>query len=45
MIFKHEDGRTVTIPNHPTKFVNRYLLGKIIKRELQMSREEFMKHL
>lgn len=45
MFFEHSDGRTTVIPNHPTEYVDRGLLNKIIKHDLQMSREEFLKYI
>jgi len=42
MFFEHADGRTTVIPNHPGEDVDRGLLNKIIKHDLQMSREEFL---
>ena len=45
MFFEHPDGRTTIIPNHPGDEIDRGLLNKIIKHDLQISREEFMKHL
>tara|TARA_Y100000310_G_scaffold310551_1_gene355920 strand:+ start:156 stop:389 length:234 start_codon:yes stop_codon:yes gene_type:complete len=44
MFFKHKDGRTTVIPNHPKEHVDRGLLNKIIRHDLQISREEFLKH-
>ena len=43
MFFEHEDGRTTVIPNHPGEKIDRGLLNKIIKHDLQMDREEFLK--
>jgi len=43
MFFEHSDGRTTVIPNHPGEDVDRRLLNKIIKHDLQISREEFMR--
>lgn len=43
MFFEHEDGRTTVIPNHPGEEMDRGLLNKIIKHDLQISREEFMR--
>ncbi len=43
MFFEHPDGRTTVIPNHPTEHVDRNLLNKIIKHDLQISREEFLR--
>ena len=44
MFFEHQDGRTTVIPNHGGEEIDRGLLNKIIKHDLQISREEFMKH-
>lgn len=43
MFFAHPDGRTTVIPNHPAEHIDRGLLNKIIKHDLQISREEFLK--
>ena len=45
MIFKHPDGRKTTIPHHPGEELGSGLLTKIIKHDLQMSREEFLKYV
>lgn len=45
MFFRHPDGRTTVIPNHPTEEIDCSLLNKIIKKDLQISREEFEKYL
>ena len=42
MFFGHPDGRTNVIPNHSGDHVDRGLLNKIIKHDLQVSREKFM---
>ena len=44
MFFDHPDGRTTVIPNHPGEKIDRGLLNKIIKHDLQMTREEFLKY-
>ncbi len=44
MFFDHSDGRTTVIPNHPGEKIDRGLLNKIIKHDLQMTREEFLKY-
>ena len=44
MFFAHADGRTTVIPNHPGEHVDRGLLNKIIKHDLQINREEFLKY-
>lgn len=43
MFFKHSDGRTTIIPNHPGEKIDRGLLNKIIKHDLRMTREEFIR--
>ena len=45
MFFAHSDGRTTIIPNHPGEKIDRGLLNKIIKHDLQISRDEFLKYL
>ena len=44
MFFAHLDGRTTIIPNHPGEKIDRGLLNKIIKHDLQISRDEFIKY-
>ncbi len=43
MFFRHPDGRTTVVPNHPGEKLDRGLLNKIIKKDVCISREEFMK--
>ncbi|MBS3165710.1 type II toxin-antitoxin system HicA family toxin [Candidatus Woesearchaeota archaeon] len=43
MFFEHSDGRTTVIPNHGGEEVDRGLLNKIVKHDLQMTREEFLR--
>lgn len=45
MFFEHSDGRTTVVPNHPGEHVDRGLLNKIVKHDLQLSREEFLKYI
>ncbi len=45
MFFQHPDGRTTVVPNHPGEDIDRGLLNKIIKHDLQITREEFMRNL
>ncbi len=45
MFFEHPDGRTTVIPNHAGEDIDRSLLNKIVKQDLQISREEFLKNL
>lgn len=42
MFFEHPDGRTTVVPNHPAEEIDRGLLTKIVKQDLQISREEFL---
>jgi predicted RNA binding protein YcfA (HicA-like mRNA interferase family) len=41
--FQHADGRTTVIPDHQGEQIDRGLLNKIIKQDLQMATEEFLK--
>jgi len=41
MMYKHPDGRRTTIPNHAGEEIGPGLLLKIIKKDLNMTREEF----
>ena len=43
MFFRHSDGRTTVIPNHPGEDIGPGLLNKIIKKDLRISREELEK--
>jgi len=45
MFFKHPDGRTTVVPRHPREEIDRGLLNKIIKKDLKISREEFMRYV
>jgi len=45
IFLRHKDGRTTVIPNHPGEKIDRGLLNKIIKKDVQISREEFVKLL
>lgn len=45
MFFRHDDGRTTVIPYHSGEDIGTGLLLKIIKKDLQISREEFEKFL
>ncbi len=45
MFFKHNDGRTTIIPNHPGEKLDRGLLNKIVKHDLKISRNEFLKYI
>jgi len=41
MFFRHEDGRTKVMSNHPEEEMGLGLLNKIIKEELKITREDF----
>ena len=41
IFLRHSDGRTTVVPNHPDEKLDRGLLLKIIKKDVQISREEF----
>lgn len=43
IFFMHKDGRTTVIPFHKGEQIDRGLLNKIIKQDLQMSIKEFVK--
>ena len=45
VILKHQDGRTTVVPMRPRETIDRGLLNKIIKKELSMERDEFMKYV
>ncbi len=45
MFFRHSNGRTTTVPNHPSEDIDRGLLNKIIKKDLGMEREDFLKYI
>ena len=45
MVFKHNDGRRTVIPYHAGEKIGPGLLNKIIKKDLQITREEFMEQL
>ena len=45
MVYKHEDGRKTTVPYHAGEEIGPGLLNKIIKKDLRITRNEFMKYL
>ncbi len=45
MVFEHPDGRKTTIPHHSGEELGPGLLTKIIKHDLKITREEFLKNL
>ena len=45
VFLKHKDGRTIVIPNHSGEKIDRGLLNKIIRKDIQISREKFIELL
>ncbi|MBI2653568.1 type II toxin-antitoxin system HicA family toxin [Candidatus Woesearchaeota archaeon] len=45
LVYKHPDGRKTTVPHHSREEIGPGLLTKIIKRDLQISRDDFFKLL
>ncbi|MEK6887591.1 MAG: type II toxin-antitoxin system HicA family toxin [Candidatus Aenigmatarchaeota archaeon] len=45
MFFQHPDSRTTVVPVHSGEEIDIGLLNKIIKKDLQLSREEFEKYI
>jgi predicted RNA binding protein YcfA (HicA-like mRNA interferase family) len=45
MFFEHPDGRTTVVPRHGGEQIRRGLLNKIIKKDLDIDREKFLKML
>ncbi|MCK5594090.1 MAG: type II toxin-antitoxin system HicA family toxin [Candidatus Aenigmarchaeota archaeon] len=43
--FEHIDGRTTVVPVHPGEKLDRGLLNKIVKQDLNMNRDEFLDFL
>ena len=41
VFLRHDDGRTTVIPNHPGEKLDRGLLNKILKKDIQISRDDF----
>lgn len=44
VFYRHPDGRTTTLPNHPGKDLSRPLLREIL-REIELSPDEFIQEL
>ena len=42
VFLRHTDGRTTVIPNHPGEKIDRGLLNKILRKDIQILRDEFM---
>lgn len=45
MVYKHPDGRKTVIPHHSGEEIGPGLLNKIIKQDLGISREEFLRKM
>jgi len=45
VFMQHPDGRVVVVPIHSNEDIDRGLLNKIIKKDLLMPRDEFLKHI
>ncbi len=45
MVYKHPDGRRTTIPHHAGEEIGPGLLNKIIKKDLRVTRDEFLKYV
>jgi predicted RNA binding protein YcfA (HicA-like mRNA interferase family) len=45
MVYKHPDGRRATIPHHAGQEIGPGLLTKIIKKDLGITREEFLSRI
>jgi predicted RNA binding protein YcfA (HicA-like mRNA interferase family) len=45
VFLRHSDGRFTIVPVHPGEKIDRGLLNKIIKKELEMTREEFLSYM
>ena len=43
MVYNHLDGRRTVVPNHAGEEIGPGLLNKIMKKDLQMTREQFIK--
>ncbi len=45
IFLRHLDGRTTLVPVHAGEEIDRGLLNKIIKKDLKLTREEFMNYI
>jgi len=43
MMYRHPDGRRATIPHHSGEEIGPGLLNKIIKKDLRITRDEFLR--
>jgi predicted RNA binding protein YcfA (HicA-like mRNA interferase family) len=44
VFYRHPDGRTTTLPNHPGRNLSRPLIREIL-REIELAPEQFIKEL
>lgn len=44
VIFRHSDGRSTTVPNHPGRDISKPLLSQIL-REIEVSVDELLEEL
>lgn len=42
MFFEHIDGRTTIVPNHSGEKIDRGLLVKIVKKDLNLDKDDFL---
>lgn len=45
VFLKNKEGVTTVVPNHPGEKLDRGLLNKILRKDVQISREDFEKFL
>lgn len=45
IFLRHPDGRTTVVPNHPREDIDRGLLNKIVKKDLGITRKDFLKYV
>ena len=45
VFLRNPDGRTTVVPVHAGEEIDRGLLNKIIKKDLKISKEEFIRYL
>jgi predicted RNA binding protein YcfA (HicA-like mRNA interferase family) len=44
VFYRHPDGRTTTLPNHPSRDLSRPLIREIL-REIELTPEQFLQEL
>jgi len=45
VFLRHDDGRTTVVPNHPGRKLDRGLLNKILRKDVQISRDDFLEYV